>query len=66
MVFHRKKFIEFKDIEEARLVGNKMYIILKDYVSPKETEIYLDTIYMKDLDRLFIDLEKNNISIKKL
>jgi hypothetical protein len=65
-LLRRSQLIDFKDIDEARLIGNKMYIILKDYVSLKEVEISLDLIYLKDLDRLLVDLFKNDIPIKKL
>lgn len=62
----RNQFIKFEDIEEARLIGNKMYIILKDYISIKEVEIALEVIYMKDLDRLIIDLSENDVPVKRL
>ncbi|KZL90412.1 hypothetical protein [Clostridium magnum] len=60
----RKQFIKYEDIEEVRLIGEKVVIIMMDYCSNKEIVIWSGLMYLKDLDILLDNLSKNNILVK--
>lgn len=55
-----------KNIEEARLLGNKMFLIIVNSIKRKEIEIKLDLIFMKDLDMLLEKLSSNNIPVRRV
>ena len=63
---HKNQIIKFEDIEEVRLIGEKIVIILMNYCSNKEVEIRSDLIYLKDLDILLNNFSKNNKLIKRI
>jgi uncharacterized membrane protein YdbT with pleckstrin-like domain len=60
----KKQFIKFEDIEEVRLIGEKVVIILMNYCSNKEIVIWSELMYLKDLDILLDNFSKNNILVK--
>lgn len=55
--------IKFHNIQEVRLLGNKMFIIPIYTYLRKEIKIKLDLIYMKDLEILLENFFSKSISV---
>lgn len=52
----KNQIINLKDIEEARLIGNKIILLLKN--NDKEAELKADLMYVKDSDKLLEKFSK--------